>query len=730
MFLFLAITKNASADALKAFLEWDYSSASFKTTDKSGLTTKSTFDTFGQKYNLYFDKTLFPYLRVDGGGLFTRDLSTSDTDGAKSGSSDNNSTYFFDAILKTPVFTAAGGYNKKEERQTFTKASPVSIFNESYTGTFSWRPADLPGIDLNYTKSDSYDGRRLVRDDTSDQVVLSARYDPFKQLQLRYSGTFNSLTDRITGVDTTLTTQTGKISYSDSFFNKRLSVASDYTVTSRDTAISGNMSATVESQAFPVAGLSATAGLAPADLLTGALSDSPFLIDGVLTGQNVINIGLAPTQAGDTKFRSMGLDFFNPTEVSELLVWVDPDISKIVNPGNISLADSGLFVWRVFTSSDNMTWTEVPGGVASEFGPFLSRFKLTFAKVTARYVMVSVQPLPLAAIGMGFQQAQIANIFVTELQAFTTKTAKEAAATSAGVITQLLNLNARARVLDRPDIYYEFSLFLNHADPSSSTTAFMSNGLSLNHKLGDKLTATARVAREDNFMANGKSVSYLYTAALTAKPFPTLNDSLIYSGRSTTEDGKSTSSNSIFLYNNAELYKGINALLSGGVSLASLDTGQSTTTTSLNAGLTLVPHRTVNINVNYNLSDSSQSGGGRPSTSTMSGRTVAGVAYTPFRALYLFASLEVLQDNVSTRTSENYGLNFSPFPDGELQFNFTYNENLRPAAEGRTRLISPSLRWNVVRNAYLEASYVFQQTSASQQNSEAHIFNASLHINL
>ena len=48
--------------------------------------------------------------------------------------------------------------------------------------------------------------------------------------------------------------------------------------------------------------------------------------------------------------------------------------------------------------------------------------------------------------------------------------------------------------------------------------------------------------------------------------------------------------------------------------------------------------------------------------------------------------------------------------------------------EGKTRLITPSLRWNIRPGAYMDASYVIQQTLDAPQTSDARIASASLNI--
>jgi hypothetical protein len=744
----VSVPVKAMADGIRGFIEWDYSTADFKSTDQTGLTTKTTIDSYTQKYNLYLDQTIFPNLKLDAGGLFNRDDAESTAGGTRSHSRDTNTNLFGDLTLRTPIYLAGIGYNKREETQTTTGSAPFTLYSENYLATFGWKPDYFPSVDMHYTKNLSHDGTRTQRNDTTDQFVFDSRFDPFKNLELRYSATYTDLNDDLNGLETTLLTQTGKITYGDYFFDKRANVTADYTITSRDTSVSGNLSAIVQQQLFPVAGLSGISDLAlnPNSVMTITLDPNTALIDGNVVAGAGIDIGTAsglnPTIADNKRF-NMALDFFTDTEVEELLVAVsdpslsDTDFSKLNNP-----VLAALFDWQVWTSADNQTWTQVLSGVTVQIPPpqplpqrsFLLKFTPPPSNPSSprRYYKVVVTPLPSnnpgAIIGAGIANPNnVAHIFVTELQAFVPKQAGQLG-TASSQINQILNLNSRVKLLEKLGLNYELSLFLNRIDPTNVTTAFLSNGLSFAHKFSDVFTGNARVAREDNYQVAGHQVSYVYTASLTARPAPTLSDSIIYSGRENSMSGKTSSTNSVFLYNTAELYKGINTLLSGGYTFSTLETGQNTDNTSLNFGLTLIPHRTMNINVTYSLSDTTQTGGGKPSSSTSTKRTTASVAYTPVRALYVFVSLEIVDQDGVTKTTQDYGLNFSPFPDGAVQLHFSYNESLKPKGEGRTRLITPSLRWNIRPGAYMDASYVIQQTLDAPQTSDARIASASLNI--
>ena len=93
------------------------------------------------------------------------------------------------------------------------------------------------------------------------------------------------------------------------------------------------------------------------------------------------------------------------------------------------------------------------------------------------------------------------------------------------------------------------------------------------------------------------------------------------------------------------------------------------------------------------------------------------VAYNPFNTLNLTARVEVIaQKGEPLRTNQNYSVNFSPCPDGALQFNFFYNESIQSEDHAKTRTIVPSVRWYFTKASYFEL--VFQSLKSSSDTSK------------
>ena len=693
-------------------MELNYSFLSTKTTYATGTTTKTTTNNFNPRVTLAVNTNLFPNLKLDAGVIFEKNISWFKTDGMSIKSDTTDLRPYINLTLNTPLYTAGIGYDRRQETVKTSGLPGVTTVNEDYNVILGWRPEGLPIIDVRLTRTNLFDEKHNIQDTTTDYGLLSARYT-YKGLDVRYQGTYTDTKDKLNEVETKDYLHTGRITYSDMFFNNRVSFNGSYNISYEETKTTAvGIGGEVSSPISRFAGLS----LVNDTFNPITLDPNPFLIDGNTTTSAGINIGRPPL-GGDTSLRQIGLDFLVPTDVNQLLVWVDRDLSS-------APAVANSFSWDIYISTDNLNWSHWAGPILpAPFGPFQNRFELDFPSVSTRYIKVVTRPLsPLV-----FGSSSFPNIFITELQAFIRKPAEQVKGKTTK-LSNILNIDSRARILNIPTLFYELSYFLNKTDPGE-TTYTLSNGLSANHRLSSIFSGSARVAREDGAEQGKKRWAYVYNASIVATPLNTLRHNLIYSGRIEEIDKESTKNNSIFLQNNATLYKGIDINLGGGLSFSTLETGQDQRNTIINFGSSIAPHRTTTITLIYSDTTTNQSGGGLPSSSTSTRRGDLSVAYRPFETLYLFASWEILAEKGrKIQTTQNYGLNWSPFPEGTLQFNFSYNESILSENNQKSRLITPSLRWNITSRSFLDLSYQFIHSSSKLQKSDSNGFNANLKI--
>jgi hypothetical protein len=463
--------------------------------------------------------------------------------------------------------------------------------------------------------------------------------------------------------------------------------------------------------------------------LDGALAGTPALTDGDRTVSAGINLGY-PGAGGNFARRNVGLDFVTPSTVSTFEVWVDG-----WGPAPLPADITGSFSWEVYTSSDNQTWTFHAAVPVASFGAFDRRFEITFPPVTARYVKVVTRPLSGGIIG-STNSSLYPNIFITEMQAFADRPAQQTTR-SFNQLVQNYNLDVKVILFRTPSLYYRFYGSYFQFDTGGQTAQggqtryYVSNGLYYNQRLTPILTTSANASFEVGSENDETRTAALYYASLAATPLPTLTDSLVVSGNHQWLGGTSTTSDSVALYNTAQLYRGIDVNLNLGVVFTSSDEGTGPALqrrdflVSAGAGITPNPALTLTA---YYTGKLSHATGGSPGQAGDTTQNILdlGLSLTPFPALSLSAAANIVQETGQPNAVRyNFGLNWAPFPDGQLQFSFNYSEGHLPE---NSRIIQPTLRWYLSsrRRSYLEASYQYNTTSSDTTRTESNIFSATL----
>ena len=635
----------AMADSVNGLIDEQYSSISTKTTE-SGQTVKSDSVSYQERYTFLVDKTIFPKLTFDGTGIFERDTTNEKTTGQEEVTS--TSTRFVPSAtltLKDPLYTAAIGYFLNEQTEAASRTPSVTLVNKDLQALFNWTPAGLPFFNFRYDHIDTYDLSHLFTDTASDNYWLISQY-AYKGLAFSYFGTYTDSQDKLHDVDTVDVTQNGTGAYNDTFLDGRLLFGTNYNIIKSDVTTSSTVAGgTVSVQVFPYSGLFSLTNTP----LLGALAPNSALIDGNLTVSAGINIGL-PSLGGNMQPRDIGLDFLNPLEVNDLQVWVDRTLTAEV---------AASFSWDVYTSADNLTWTLVQTVFPANFGAFQNRFDIPITGVKTRYIKVVVNPLAATVTGAN----NFPNIFVTELQAFVTQTVERSKEQKFGSTSQVSNTTVRYRILNNSLLDYESSYFFSKNSSAGLETSYLSNGLKSNYRFTSMLAASGRFAWETGKQANERETAYIYDASLIATPLPTLTDSIVVSGRDETLAGQPQDTQSFFLNNTAQLYKGLDANLSIGRINATEPGGSKLASDTVTVGANIVPNKTMTWTVNYTYVSTDRSGPGVSSPSNLTQQATVTLAYTPVRTMYLFASVERLTETgVESRRCRTTGSTGHPFP--------------------------------------------------------------------
>lgn len=698
---------NARAEGIDLRTEFSYTGSDSKATNKTtGEASTSEFSAFNQRYNLDISKTLYPYLTFVGGTLYELESFTFTSQETETETEERILRPFVGFNLNNPIYKAGVEYRKTEIEQETTGIPTTEDFRDEFNAILGFRSVGLPELNLRYTQTHTYDDPETV-DSIDKLLTFDTRYTLWKELRFDYFYTRNERENRIRSFETLAQSHSGKIDYSRGFLNRRISMNTGYRIRYSTLEFPGVEA--VESALFRSAGLS-TLDDTPED--GPALNLTTALVDGNLTASSGIDIGLA---GDEMTLTNMALDFGFPVNVNRIRIWVDRRLSS-------SVANS--FSWSVYTSPDNMdtsAWTLSATVFPGSFGIFENRFELSFSAVNTRFIKIVTRPLlPSVSDAPNFP-----NIFVTEIQAFTTPS-RETVQKKETTVDHNYNLNLRGRLTDKTLLGYNLYYSLQERDPASEKRTELSNDIYLSHIFNKVFSASTRLSRTDSELRGEESVRYTYGSTIKADYLETFGQTLTYSGTQVTEEAGSSSTNSLLLRNNAKLYRGWSAFLDMGYGWNNPLESTRTTSTIVRSGTNFVPNQKLTVNMNYSFTTTTrpEEENGETSRSQLDLRAF----FIPFRALSLNARLSIVDREDSKTTLQNYSVNWSPFPDGALQFFFTYSETLRPEEEKKERTIGPSLKWTISRHAFLDMSYNTAMSESQLLTTDSNSFNANLRI--
>ncbi len=730
MLLLLLLPVVSEAQILQGIsgsLEFNYDYLTTKTTDATGTSVKTTTMTYNPRIQLDINTMIFPNVQLLAGGIAEGIKADIKSDGSSITTTQLNFRPYIDLSLRTPLYWGSLGYVRREQITDTTNSPSLTLVRDEYYGIVGMKPEGLPYWELQLRKVNSFDDTKSILDTTDDIITLNSKYQ-YKGLMLDYYGTYLHTENKVAGLDVVQYTQPGRASYSDSFLDKRVALSTNYNVIYQQTTTESEPAAGVPGQGVVVFQVFPTGGLFALDdtPLDGALDPDPALIDGDLITSAGVNIGLPPP-GGDTRPRNIGLDFTTPTELNRLLLWIDRDLSTV--PLIASFFSTNL---KVYVSSDNLNWVAWPILPPVTFGPLQNSFQIRFANVipARRFIKVVTPPLNPAVPGA----SSFPNIFVTELQGFRDVPVSSSPGITATrnrthAITNNYDLDVKTRILDIPSFFYELYGYYNRQDPAGQQTYTISNAFYTVHRFDEVFSGRARVAVENGEDSGEKRIAYVYDAALTADPLRTLHNSFVVNGRNEEIGGKPNDTNSIFLYNTAQLYKGIDVGLNGGVNFIKQQTGQSGKDFVISLQANIVPHRTLTLGLNYNNTFSQRTGGELPSSSGYIRTFDFSLSYNPFTTLSFFAFIQVIgQTGSPIQTLQNYAINWSPFPDGALQFTIAYNENYQSADHLKERIFVPSIRYNLSKRSYIQLQYQLIRSQSDIQKIDSNLIGTSLKI--
>ncbi len=696
---------------MNASMELDYSSFDSTIRDAAGTTMQTKSQDFNQRYFLNMNLAPFPTVKITAGLIAGKDVNDMDSSGASIRTTSTNIQPSFTLEWADPfrVYSAGVGFSRRETTESFQNSPETTLVNDVTYATFRWHPLELPPFDLQFSRMNTYDQNRVFEDMTIDTATLSSRYAPVHPLKLNYAGSYTDTRDSITSLDIQSINQNAGTTFSNLYWGGRVSLTTGYSGNTSRTETSLQGTGTVDFQVFPQAGYSGVSD----NLILDILTVNGDLIDTKTAVSAGVNIGSSLTLAGDTKPREAGVGFFSPTDVNNVLIWVNQQLTPQV---------ASSFSWDIYTSNDNRNWKFLTTVSAAPFGPFENRFSLNFQAVQTQYLKVVTRPLAITVQGANLPANQ--NIFITEMQVFLKRPATQVRGESSQSL-QTYNLSVRTQILDGPtNLSHDFS-FLgadSHATGRPSDTYYtFSNGLNALHRFSTVWTGSGRIAWGESANSDGRrSDLYTWSAVFSALPLKTFRSSIVYSGQVSSDNQQRTTDNALGLNATADLYPGISMTCSGAANDSRQNNGEASTSLNASTSLGLTPNSKVTLNFSASANRLRSWGGPLPApTASSSSLMQAGATVRPTETIYLTASVaRQSQSSAPSYTLQNYTVNWSPFSGGTLQFYFLYNENLRSDTDTLSKTVGPGLTWRLIPSSTLDLSYANITTTSPLSSQE------------
>lgn len=666
-------TAPALADSLRLLTDLEYEVTDSTITEKdTGLAYDTERTVFSQLYSLDVQKELMPNLKLNFGGLFDQDKidsTTTDPDGRDSDGKNTTTRPYIDLQLSSPLLQAMAGYRKSEIKRSASFMDTTRTFTEEYSAGLDWKPIDWPELDLDYTRTLSYNSPR-TNDQQVDDYRLQSRYR-YRDFDFNYSHTTNQALNKITNFETLTNTDNGNIRFNRSYLQGAVAVNGSLRARRQEIEFSG-----IGDRLIPTKS---------AGTVIGSREDPSPLTSDPDPGFTLSSVDLLVDSLLEADQLSFGLDFGTPTEVDRLFI-------NFVDIGNAHSTD---FTWRIYVrNNDTENWTEISAVASTNFAE--GRFELAFGSVETRFIKIVTTPLAPPTVPAG------ENLVIRDLVARRTL-----APDLPEVVTTdwTGDLAVNWKHSDRTSTGYDLLYREERSQPLDEKRTLLSTGARLSHRFDDVFAGNMRLHRaESREKGEGPETDYSYSASLTAKYLETFDQSLTYSyNRHTENDGDLSTANTILLRNNLDLYEGWSLYLDTGYSWQDPAEGGETNTTFMRVSSNIIPNRWLNLTLSYGASWERESG--RPMSRDQDGRLV--ITWVPTSTLSLSADLAFTdktgEDQESTVTQQ-YFVNWSPFKDGTLMFTMGYGYT-NDSDEEKGWSLSPTVRWQVNRKTQLTVEY-------------------------
>lgn len=594
--------------------------------------------------------------------------------------------------------------------ETLAGAFETTRETERTSANLMWDPVGLPSLQV-------IGSRNVISEEAGGTYAEESAYGtlryPWRGLQVSAHGRHLRAEDTAVGYERTQDAYGAQAAYTVAAFQGR------FTLTADAMAERSNITerATVGDTTIVPVPVRSRAALhvvdeTPLDGRDHPLVAVPALRDGSLDG--LTSIALGPESRS---FQNLALDFGRLESVDELRV------SARDASGNPLRNGGGVIVWDVYVSDDGIAWAPV-GGAASRFDVPLSAYLVSFSEVTTRWIKI-------VSFGVHFEQ-----VFVTELQAYDIAVLEPGRARRgtqdlrSGIVSVSATPHRRVTV-SYNGIYSQLQQEYDARPDIDNTTLDQSATVELQVLRHVRLRGSGNRTDVRGYGLATSGADHL-AAAIEYAPTSRLRIALEAARQSQTILGipSTISTRSVRLYGLP-----VRALL------VTLDAGvQSQTVPGVaetgerffaNLSSTARLTRTTRLVVLANVQRARREAGdsavlllGVPQDDRYS----AEMTWQPGRPLLLSARLGWSSDGERQGLTQRYRAEWYPFADGSISLAGSYDEDIDPISDRRSRRLVLTPRWTISRYLILDLSYTAVESEFDLRSDQQKTFYATLTV--
>lgn len=594
--------------------------------------------------------------------------------------------------------------------QTFTGTRESNRDTERTSALLSWEPLSLPMVQLVAHRNRMTEDRRGAY---GDETVLASVQYPWRGLTVSAQGRHLRSSDDDAGYERTQNTLTGQVGYARSAFGGRATFSADALAERSDIRerVTSSGSAFVP---VPVRSRAAyhVVDDTPLDNRDRPLVAVPALRDSNLNG--LTSIGLGPESAA---FQNLALDFGRAERVDEIrVVMRDEEGNPLRNGG-------GPVEWDVYVSDDGVTWAPV-GSATSRFDGALSTFVVSFEEATTRWVKV-------VSFGLHFER-----VYATELQAFNVTFFKDATGRDGTQDVKSGFVSLSVVPVRRLTVSYSGA----YSEHEQRFAAFGSeNNTTLDHNLAAELQLLrslrlrgSAVRTEVSGYGQSADGSENLIAAIEYSPTARLRLTLEASRQTQTILGAASTIDTQALRLYGLPVRAVTLSIDAGVQSQTIPgspiTGKRTfVNLSTSARLTRTTRLLLTANVQR------ARGGEDDPASLLLGaarddRYSAELTWQPGRPLLVSTRLGWNANPLRRGLTQRYRAEWNPFAGGAVSLIASYDDELDPLNDRRSRRLVFGPRWTMSRYLSMDVHYTAVETEIDDRSDQQKTFYATLTV--